>query len=118
MNPTILIADDDKAICTVLAHAVGKRGWKSQVTHHGETLMEWVREGLGDVVITDVRMPVSEPWQTGLDMLPEIRKIRKDLPVIVISAQNTLITAVRANELGAYEYLPKEELRAPQGDDR
>ncbi|MBY0407381.1 MAG: sigma-54 dependent transcriptional regulator, partial [Rickettsiales bacterium] len=105
--PTILIADDDKAICTVLSHAIRKRGWEPMVAHHGETLMEWVRQGLGDVVITDVRMPVPAPYTSGLDMLPDIHKARPDLPVIVISAQNTLMTAVQANQVGAYEFLPK-----------
>lgn len=107
MTPEILIADDDEAICTVLAHAVRRRGWQARITHHGETLMEWVRGGLGDVIISDVRMPVSVPFASGLDMLPEIHKLRPDLPIIIISAQNTLTTAIRANELGAYEYLPK-----------
>ena len=105
--PTILIADDDKAICTVLSHAARRRGWEPMITHHGETLMEWVRQGKGDVVITDVRMPVGEPYMNGLDMLPDIRRLRADLPVIVISAQNTLMTAVRATQVGAYEYMPK-----------
>ncbi|NCY23543.1 MAG: nitrogen regulation protein NR(I) [Alphaproteobacteria bacterium] len=107
MTATILIADDDKAICTVLGHAMRKRGWEPMITHHGETLMEWVRQGLGDVVITDVRMPVPQPYATGLDMLPDIHKTRPELPVIVISAQNTLMTAVEANQVGAYEFLPK-----------
>ncbi len=107
MTPTILIADDDKAICTVLSHAIKKRGWEPMVAHHGEQLMEWVRQGLGDVVITDVRMPVPAPYTNGLDMLPDIHKARPDLPVIVISAQNTLMTAVQANQVGAYEFLPK-----------
>ena len=107
MTPTILIADDDKAICTVLSHAIKKRGWEPMVTQSGETLMEWVRQGLGDVVITDVRMPVPAPYTSGLDMLPDIHKARPDLPVIVISAQNTLMTAVQANQVGAYEFLPK-----------
>lgn len=105
--PTILIADDDKAICTVLSHAVRKRGWEPMTTHRGESLMEWVEQGLGDVVITDVRMPVGDAHRTGLDLLPDIRRIRPELPVIVISAQNTLTTAVRANEVGAYEFVPK-----------
>lgn len=104
---TIIIADDDKAICTVLSHAVRKRGWEALVAHDGAMLMELVRSGVGDALITDVRMPVPAPFASGLDLLPEIRKIRDDLPIIVISAQNTLMTAVRANELGAYEYLPK-----------
>jgi two-component system, NtrC family, nitrogen regulation response regulator GlnG len=105
--PTILIADDDKAICTVLSHAIKRRGWEPMATHHGDTLLEWVRQGMGDVVITDVRMPVGEPYASGLDMLPDIHKARPDLPVIVISAQNTLMTAVRANQVGAYEFMPK-----------
>ena len=107
MNPTILIADDDKSICTVLAHAMKKRGWEPMVAHNGDTLMDWVRRGLGDVVITDVRMPVGEPYKSGLDLLPLMHHLRADLPIIVISAQNTLMTAVRANEGGAYEFMPK-----------
>ena len=107
MTPTILIADDDKTICTVLSHAIKKRGWEPLVAHEGETLMGWVREGKGDVVITDVRMPVGEFYTNGLDLLPDIRKLRANLPIIVISAQNTLSTAVRANQVGAYEFMPK-----------
>ena len=107
MTPTILIADDDKAICTVLSHAVRRRGWEVKTTHHGGALLEWVKEGLGDVIISDVRMPVGEGYNNGLDLLPEIQKLRPDMPVIVISAQNTLATAVRASAVGAYEYLPK-----------
>ena len=107
MKPTILIADDDTAICTVLSHAVRRRGWEAKVTHHGGALVEWVREGLGDVVISDVRMPVGEGKRDGLDILPEILQCRPELPVIIISAQNTLATAVRASAVGAYEYMPK-----------
>lgn len=105
--PLILIADDDEAICTVLAHAVQRRGWQAHIVQDGESLLELVRGGEGDAVVTDVRMPVPPPFQSGLELLPEIRNLRPDLPIIVISAQNTLTTAVRANELGAYEYLPK-----------
>ena len=107
MSPTILIADDDKTICTVLATAAKRRGWEPMVAHNGEMLMDWVRQGLGDVVITDVRMPVSEPFKNGLDLLPLIHHLRPDMPIIVVSAQNTLLTAVRANEVGAYEFMPK-----------
>ena len=74
MTPTILIADDDKAICTVLSHAVKRRGWEPLITHHGETLMEWVRAGKGDVVVTDVRMPVGEGYVNGIDLLPVTRR--------------------------------------------
>jgi len=107
MNATILIADDDKAICTVLSHAVTRKGWTPRVVHDGEALLKLAETGEGDVVITDVRMPVGNAGKDGLDLLPALERIRPELPVIVISAQNTLMTAVRANQVGAYEYLPK-----------
>ena len=107
MKPTVLIVDDDKGICTVLEHAVKRRGWDFLTAHHGDALMEFVRDGKGDVVITDVRMPVGAPYKNGIELLPDIHKIRPELPVIVMSAQNTLSTAVQANQVGAYEFMPK-----------
>ena len=100
---TILIADDDRAIRTVLSRALGDINCDVRVTGNAATLWRWVSEGIGDLVITDVIMPD----ENGLDLLPRIRKIRPDLRVIVMSAQNTLMTAVKANERGAFEYLPK-----------
>ncbi len=67
------------------------------------TLWRWVAAGEGDLVITDVVMPD----ENAFDMLPRIKKARPELPVIVMSAQNTFMTAIRASETGAYEYLPK-----------
>ncbi|MDX2074782.1 MAG: nitrogen regulation protein NR(I) [Alphaproteobacteria bacterium] len=107
MAATILIADDDTSICTVLSHAVARKGWIAKVVHDGESLLKLAERGEGDVVVTDVRMPVGEVGKDGLDLLPALARIRPELPVIVISAQNTLMTAVRANQVGAYEYLPK-----------
>jgi two-component system nitrogen regulation response regulator GlnG len=66
-------------------------------------LLKWVSDGEGDLVITDVVMPDENVF----DVLPRIRKQRPRLPVIVMSAQNTLLTAVNAAEIGAYEYVPK-----------
>lgn len=100
---TILIADDDRAIRTVLTQALGRAGYDVRTTGSAAMLWRWVSNGDGDLVITDVVMPDED----GLDLLPRIKKIRSDLPVIVMSAQNTLMTAVRATERGAYEYLPK-----------
>ena len=100
---TILIADDDKSIRTVLTQALGRLGHHVRSTGNGTTLWKWVQEGAGDLVITDVMMPDSN----GLDLLPQIRHIRPDLKILVMSAQNTLMTAVTATERGAFEYLPK-----------
>jgi two-component system nitrogen regulation response regulator GlnG len=104
MTPaTILVADDDRAIRTVLNQALGRLGYDVRTTATAATLWQWVTDGAGDLVITDVVMPD----ESGLDLVPRIRKLRPDLRVIVMSAQNTLLTAVRANERGAFDYLPK-----------
>jgi two-component system, NtrC family, nitrogen regulation response regulator GlnG len=100
---TILIADDDRAIRTVLSQALGRLGHDVRTTGNAATLWRWVSDGEGDLVITDVVMPD----ENGLDLIPRIKKIRPELRVIVMSAQNTLLTAVKANERGAFEYLPK-----------
>jgi len=103
VTSTILIADDDSAIRTVLNQALGRVGYNVLATSNAATLWKWVSEGEGNLVITDVVMPD----ENGLDLLPRIKKIRPELQVIVMSAQNTLMTAVNATKRGAFEYLPK-----------
>ncbi|MCO5129259.1 MAG: nitrogen regulation protein NR(I) [Xanthobacteraceae bacterium] len=99
----ILVADDDTAIRTVLNQALSRAGFEVRLTSSAATLWRWVNQGEGDLVITDVVMPD----ENAFDLLPRIKKIRPNLPVIVMSAQNTFMTAIRASECGAYEYLPK-----------
>lgn len=103
MDGTVLVADDDRTIRTVLTQALTRAGCKVHATSSLTTLMRWVGEGKGDVVITDVVMPDGN----GLEMLPKISQDRPGLPVIVISAQNTIMTAIQAAEAEAYDYLPK-----------
>ncbi|ADZ70732.1 nitrogen regulation protein NR(I) [Polymorphum gilvum] len=100
---TILVADDDAAIRTVLNQALSRAGYTVRLTSNAATLWRWVSSGDGDLVVTDVVMPDENIF----DVLPRIKKLRPDLPVIVMSAQNTFMTAIRASEKGAYEYLPK-----------
>jgi two-component system nitrogen regulation response regulator GlnG len=99
----ILIADDDASIRLVLSQALTREGHQPRATSNAATLWRWVKDGEGDLVITDVVMPDENIFE----ILPRIREARPKLPVIVMSAQSTLLTAVRAAELGAYEYLPK-----------
>jgi two-component system nitrogen regulation response regulator GlnG len=103
MTSTILVADDDRGIRTVLTQALGRAGYEVRTTGNASTLWRWVSDGDGDLVITDVVMPD----ENGLDLLPRMKKIRPDLRIIVLSAQNTLLTAVKAAQRGAFEYLPK-----------
>jgi two-component system nitrogen regulation response regulator GlnG len=103
MDGTVLVADDDRTIRTVLTQALTRAGCKVHATSSLVTLMRWVDEGKGDLVISDVVMPDGN----GLDQLPKIASARPGLPVIVISAQNTIMTAIQAAEADAYDYLPK-----------
>ena len=100
---TVLIADDDKAIRTVLVQALGRVGFDVKAAGTASSLWKWVSNGEGDVIVTDVMMPD----QNAFDLIPRIRRLRPDLPIIVISAKNTLTTAITAAERGAFEYLPK-----------
>jgi two-component system nitrogen regulation response regulator GlnG len=100
---SILIADDDAAIRTVLNQALARAGHEVRTTGQAATLWNWVAQGMGDLVITDVVMPDGNAF----DLLPRIKRVRPELPIIVMSAQNTFMTAIKASERGAYEYLPK-----------
>ena len=78
-------------------------------------LWRWVKAGDGDLVITDVVMPD----ENAFELLPRIKKLRPELPIIVMSAQNTFMTAIKASERGAYDYLPKPfDLQGTGGDRR
>ena len=103
MDGTILIADDDKSIRKVLSQALIRAGCKVQTTTSLSTLIRWVKEGRGDLVISDVFMPDGN----GIEALSEIKSIRPSLPVIIISAQNSILTAVEATQATAFDYLSK-----------
>ena len=100
---TIVVADDDTAIRTVLNQALSRAGYEVRLASNAATLWRWLSRGDGDLVITDVVMPDGNAF----DLLPRIKRVRPDLPIVVMSAQNTFITAIRASERGAYDYLPK-----------
>ena len=100
---TILLADDDSAIRTVLTQALNRAGYSVRSTATATALWRWVSEGQGDVVLTDVVLPD----ENAFDVIPRIKKLRPNLPIIVMSAQNTIMTAITAAERGAYDYLPK-----------
>ncbi|MDA0997460.1 MAG: nitrogen regulation protein NR(I) [Proteobacteria bacterium] len=102
-NATILVADDDDSIRVVVSQALIRAGFDVRATGNAATLWRWVEDGDGDLVINDVVMPD----ENGLDLVPKIRHLRPNLRVVVMSAQNTLLTAVKATERGAFEYLPK-----------
>src|SRR5882672_1943874 len=100
---TILVCDDDAGIRTVLNQALGRAGYDVRTTANAVGLWRWVAQGEGNLVITDVILPD----ENAFDLLPRIKRLRPELPVVVMSAQNNILTAIMATERGAYEYLPK-----------
>ncbi len=103
MSARILLADDDASLRFVLAQALNKEGYAVRATGNVATLSKWVRDGEGDLVLSDVYMGDD----CVFDALPGMRAARPALPVIVMSAQSTVATALTAAGTGAYDYVPK-----------
>ena len=103
MEGNVIIADDDRSLRMILAQALSRAGCKVRATGTLSTLWRWLEEGEGEVLVTDVMMPDGDT----IELIPRIKKKRPDMPIIVMSAKNNLNTAMRANQFGAYQYLPK-----------
>ena len=103
MEGNVIIADDDRSLRMILAQALSRAGCKVRATGTLSTLWRWLEDGEGEVLVTDVMMPDGDT----LELIPRIKRKRPDMPIIVMSAKNNLNTAMRANQFGAYQYLPK-----------
>ncbi|HKD47174.1 MAG TPA: sigma 54-interacting transcriptional regulator, partial [Rhizomicrobium sp.] len=103
MAATILVADDDSAIRTVLHQALARAGYDVRTTGTAAGLWKMITAGEGNLAITDVILPD----ESGFELIPRIKRLRPEMPILVMSAQNTLLTAITAAERGAFEYLPK-----------
>jgi len=105
----ILVAEDDKSVRLVVQQALTRQGYTVQSSGTAAGLWKLIESGRGDVLISDIALPDGD----ALDLLPRIQHHRPDMPVIVMSARSTLLTAVKAQQTGVFEYLPKPfELRS------
>ena len=100
---TILLAEDDASIRLVVNQTLVTAGYQVRATSSADALERWIRNGEGDVVVTDVYLGDTAIFE----LLPSIKLARPDLPVIVMSGQNTILTAASAARHGVYDYLPK-----------
>ncbi len=103
MTARILLAEDDASLRYVLSQALTREGYVVRATSNTATLAKWVKDGEGELVVSDVYMGD----ECVFDTLPGLRRLRPDIPFIVMSAQSTVSTAMSAAEAGAFEYLPK-----------
>lgn len=103
MKYEILLADDDDSVRLVLHKALTRAGHTVRATDNAETLVKWAEAGQGDIVVTDVMMGGREVFES----LPQLTAARPKLPVIIISANNTVNTALKSGQHKVFEYVPK-----------
>ncbi len=103
-NRRILIADDDAGIRTLLCDVFDEEGYTAEPAEHGGEVLSKLNAGAEyDLLIMDVRMP----GQDGLTILEQLRKAGHAIPVIMMTAHGTSSTAIRAIQIGAYDYVIK-----------
>ena len=108
---TILIVDDEKNYLIVLEALLGPEGYETVTADNAEAALRLIRESDLDLVITDMKMP----HMSGLELLEASKKLKPDLPVIIMTAYGTIEMAVEAMKKQAYDYITKpfknEELK-------
>jgi len=108
---TILIVDDEKNYLVVLEALLSPEGYEIMTSNKGQDALRLIREADVDLVLTDMKMP----GMSGMDLLEEAKKIKPEVPVIMMTAYGTIEMAVEAMKKHAYDYITKpfqnEELK-------
>jgi DNA-binding NtrC family response regulator len=100
----VLLVDDEEAFVQTVAKRLSRIGIESIVALDGEGALRALEERPGiDVVVLDIRMPVMD----GLQTLARLRNRYESIPVIVLTGQGTVETAIKGMRLGAFDYLTK-----------
>lgn len=100
---TVLLAEDDASIRLVASQTLSSAGYAVRATASIDALERWIREGQGDVVVSDVYLGDTSIFER----LSSLKLARPALPFVIMSAQNTILTAASAADHGAFDYLPK-----------
>ena len=103
MSGSVLLIEDDAAIATVITAALEDEGFAIERCGSVAKRNLMLQEREFDVMLTDVMLEDGD----GLATLETVRRTAPNMPIIVLSAQNTLDTAVRASDSDAFEYFPK-----------
>ncbi|MFO0736627.1 MAG: sigma-54 dependent transcriptional regulator [Labilithrix sp.] len=103
MKGHILVVDDEQETCDLLEMSLGRHGFKVTASTNAQRALDLVAEQDFDVVLTDLQMPEM----TGLDLCERVLGTRPDMPVVVITGQGSLETAIGAIRVGAYDFITK-----------
>lgn len=99
----ILIIDDDIDICALLKRFLERKGYEVSTAFKGQDGLEKVNQSDYDVILTDFRLPDMD----GIDVLKSIKKLKPNIPIIVITGYSDVSQAVKVIRLGAFEYVTK-----------
>ncbi len=99
----ILIVDDEESMRELLTAVLEEEGYITKAVSRGEEALEEVGKGDFDLVIMDMKLP----RMSGIEALQEIKEIKSELTVVLITAYASVDSAVKAMKLGAYDYLTK-----------
>jgi DNA-binding NtrC family response regulator len=100
---SVLVVDDDAAMREMLTSLLAEAGIRAQTAKTAEDAMEALRNAEFDAVLSDIRMP----GKSGYDLIGELRELRPETPVILMTAFGSLDSAVEALRAGAYDYITK-----------
>ena len=103
MKKTILIVDDEKELCKILSDSLFQDHYRVLVAFEGKRALQLVKEEKPDLILLDIKMP----RMNGIEVLKKIKKMKKEIAVIMFTAYGTLETAREAMKLGAYDYVTK-----------
>ena len=102
-KPVILVVDDEPDMCEMLVTILYKEGYVTDMANNGKDAIKRVKDGGVDFVLLDIMMPEMG----GIETLRQIKAVRHDIPVVMITAYATLKTAQESMRLGAYDYITK-----------
>ncbi|MEW6375297.1 MAG: response regulator [Thermodesulfobacteriota bacterium] len=103
MKKTILIVDDEKELCKILSDSLSQDRYRVLVAFNGKIALQLVKEEKPDLILLDIKMP----RMNGIEVLKKVKKMRKEIVVIMLTAYGSLETARKAMKLGAYDYITK-----------
>ena len=99
----ILVVDDEEGLREGLRSLLEDEGYAVLCAEDGEKALEIVREAHIDLMLTDMRMP----GMNGIDLLKRVRKIRKEIGVIILTGYGEIESYIEAMNFGAIEYVSK-----------
>ncbi len=102
-KPVILVVDDESDVCEMIVTILYEEGYVIDMANSGKDAVKKVKDGNVDFVLLDIMMPEMD----GIETLQQIKAVRPDIPVVMITAYATLKTAQEALRLGAYDYITK-----------